>query len=165
MSAVAWIACSSPALPPEPVPPILIPRCVRAELAPLLGDAAALVERVEFHPVRRGSRPAGADRSQQRTDAHPAVVATRHRDGRRFGRPGHRACPFLQEQRVRQRRPRRGPQVIVMDIPKIVEEARRAAADAGVAAADPKIRAMIDQKIEAQLERQSAGAQGDGGAR
>ena len=38
-----------------------------------------------------------------------------------------------------------------MDIPRIVEDATRAATAAGVAAADPKIRAMIDQRIEQQL--------------
>src|SRR4029079_18802244 len=73
-------------------------------------------------------------------------------DGRRFGRPrrppgsapgggpGEFGPP-----------PPPGSQVIVMDIPKIVEDATRAATAAGVTAADPKIRAMIDQRTAQQL--------------
>jgi serine phosphatase RsbU (regulator of sigma subunit) len=44
-----------------------------------------------------------------------------------------------------------------MDIPKIVAEATRAASAAGVTAADPKIRAMIDQQIERQLAANQQG--------
>jgi serine phosphatase RsbU (regulator of sigma subunit) len=44
-----------------------------------------------------------------------------------------------------------------MDIPKIVEEATRAATRAGVTAADPKIGAMIDKQIERQLAANQEG--------
>lgn len=43
-----------------------------------------------------------------------------------------------------------------MDIPRIVAEARRSASEAGVAAADPKVRAKIDKQIEQQIEQQLA---------
>ena len=51
-----------------------------------------------------------------------------------------------------------GSQVIVMDIPRIVAEATRAASDAGVTAADdPKVRALIDKQIEQQLAANQQG--------
>ena len=50
-----------------------------------------------------------------------------------------------------------GSQVIIMDIPRIVAEATRAASEAGVAAADPKVRAMIDKQIEQQLAANQQG--------
>jgi len=44
-----------------------------------------------------------------------------------------------------------------MDIPRIVADATRAANEAGIAAADPKIRVMIDQQIEKQLAANEQG--------
>ena len=57
----------------------------------------------------------------------------------------------------RTRRPPPGSQVIVMDIPRIVEEATRAATAAGVAAADPKIRSMVEKRIEQELAARQQG--------
>jgi serine phosphatase RsbU (regulator of sigma subunit) len=44
-----------------------------------------------------------------------------------------------------------------MDIPKIVEEATRAAAAAGVAAANSKIRSMVEKRIEQELSARQRG--------
>lgn len=55
--------------------------------------------------------------------------------------------------------PAPGSQVIVMDIPTIVEDATRAAAAAGVAAADPKIARMVEQRIAEQLAANQHGLQ------
>jgi serine phosphatase RsbU (regulator of sigma subunit) len=139
------------------------PQMVRQSVAPVLGDTASLVDRVEFHPVPEvPTPPVVADSTSVPVPIPPA----RHRgpDGRGFGRPdgsGGRGFgpPGTPEPGGRGSfgPPPPGSQVIVMDIPKIVEEATRAATEAGVAAADPKIRAMIDQKIEQEL---SANRQG-----
>jgi serine phosphatase RsbU (regulator of sigma subunit) len=122
------------------------PQMVRQNAAPMLGDTAALVDRVEFHPAPEPPAPPVA--------ADPNSVPIPIPLSRSGGSGGRRWGP----------RPPRGPdapgsfgppppgsQVIVMDIPRIVEDATRAATEAGVAAADPKVRAMIDQRIEQQL--------------
>ena len=140
------------------------PQTVRQSVAPMLGDTASLVDRVEFHPVPEVPAPTVlADANSVPIPIPPA----RHRgpDGRRFGRPDGSGVRGSFGPRGPTDRgsfgpptpPPPGSQVIVMDIPKIVEEATRAATEAGVAAADPKIRAMIDQKIEQEL---SANRQG-----
>lgn len=132
------------------------PQLVRESVAPLLGDTAALVDRVEFHPSPDMPAQAAAD-----SNSIPIPIPATRRggpDGRRFGSPGGSRGP---------RAPGRfgppgppsppGSQVIVMDIPRIVEDATRAASAAGVAAADPKVRAMIDQRIEQQLAANQQG--------
>jgi serine phosphatase RsbU (regulator of sigma subunit) len=123
------------------------PQMLRQSVAPMLGDTASLVDRVEFHPVPEvPTPPALADSNSVPIPIPPA----RHRgpDGRRFGPP---RAPGERGSFGPPGPPPPGSQVIVMDIPKIVEEATRAATEAGVAAADPKIRAMIDQRIEQEL--------------
>jgi serine phosphatase RsbU (regulator of sigma subunit) len=129
------------------------PQMVRQSVAPMLGDTASLVDRVEFHPVPEVPTPTALADSNSVPIPIPPV---RHRgpDGRRFGPPGG---PGGRGSFGPPRPPPPGSQVIVMDIPKIVEEATRAATEAGVAAADPKIRAMIDRQIEQEL---SANRQG-----
>jgi serine phosphatase RsbU (regulator of sigma subunit) len=139
------------------------PQVVRQSVAPMLGDTASLVDRVEFHPVPEVPAPTVLADS----DSVPIPIPpARHGgpDGRRFGRPdgsGARGSfgrgPTERGSFGPPAPPPPGSQVIVMDIPKIVEEATRAATEAGVAAADPKFRAMIDQKIEQEL---SANRQG-----
>jgi serine phosphatase RsbU (regulator of sigma subunit) len=132
------------------------PQMLRQSLAPLLGDTAALVDRVEFHPVPEApAPPALTDPNSVPIPIPPS--SRRGRDGRRFGPPRPPRMPFPPGTAGPSAPPPPGSQVIVMDIPKIVEEARRAAAEAGVAAADPKIRAMIDQRIEAQLTANQQG--------
>jgi serine phosphatase RsbU (regulator of sigma subunit) len=133
------------------------PQMVRQSIAPLLGEAAALVDRVEFHPA---PDPPAAPETVEDTNSVPIPIPPSQRgrpDGRRFGRPRPPDAPSPPGNPGPRARSAPGSQVIVMDIPKIVEEARRAATDAGVTTADPKIGAMIDQQIERQLAANQEG--------
>lgn len=129
------------------------PQMVRQSVAPLLGDTAALVDRVEFHPVPDApAPPALAD-----LNSVPIPIPSIPRggpDGRRVRppRPPGARGPFGHPVP-----PPPGSQTIVIDVPRIVEEATRAATDAGVAALDPKIGAMIEKRIEQQLAANQQG--------
>jgi serine phosphatase RsbU (regulator of sigma subunit) len=126
------------------------PQMVRQSVAPLLGDAAALVDRVEFHPAPDVPPPPAAG-----AESVPVPIPGNNRrdgHGRRMGPPPGFPRPPGPP-------PPPGSQVIVMDIPKIVEDATRAAAAAGVAAADPKIARMVEQRIAEQLAANQHGLQ------
>jgi serine phosphatase RsbU (regulator of sigma subunit) len=131
------------------------PQMVRQSVAPLLGDTAALVDRVEFHPAP--DAPAAPVLADPNSVPIP-IPPSRRGDGgrRRFGPPRAPGAPgppgaFPAPP------PPPGSQVIVMDIPKIVADATRAATQAGMVAADPKVRAMIDKQIEQQLAANQQG--------
>jgi serine phosphatase RsbU (regulator of sigma subunit) len=137
------------------------PQMVRESVAPLLGDAAALVDRVEFHPAADlPPVPPVID-----ADSVPVPIAPnpRRRRGPGTGRMGQPPPgePDWPGRPPGARRPPDPPppgsQVIVMDIPKIVEEATRAAAAAGVAAANSKIRSMVEKRIEQELSARQRG--------
>ena len=107
------------------------PQTVRESVAPLLGDTAALVDRVEFHPapdVPPPPTPAVV------TDSVPIPIPP---STPRRGGPGRGGADGPPRDR-RRGPPPPGSEVIVMDIPRIVEEATRAAAAAGVAAGGPE---------------------------
>jgi serine phosphatase RsbU (regulator of sigma subunit) len=132
------------------------PQMVRQGVAPLLGDTAALVERMEFHPAPDAPAPPAVT-----TDPNSVPIPIppqRGGGGRRRGLggpppvPGAPSPPGIGGAGP----PPPGSQVIVMDIPRIVSEATRAASQAGVAAADPKVRAQIDKQIEQRIEKQLA---------
>jgi serine phosphatase RsbU (regulator of sigma subunit) len=132
------------------------PQMVRQGVAPLLGDTAALVERMEFHPAPDAPAPPAVT-----TDPNSVPIPIppqRGGGGRRRGLggpppvPGAPTPPGIGGAGP----PPPGSQVIVMDIPRIVSEATRAASQAGVAAADPKVRAQIDKQIEQRIEKQLA---------
>jgi serine phosphatase RsbU (regulator of sigma subunit) len=128
------------------------PQTVRQSVAPLLGDTAALVDRVEFHPVPEAPVPPALEDP----NSVPVPIDPTRRGGsgrRRNAPPRPPRAPGAPDAGP----PPPGSQVIVMDIPKIVAEATKAASEAGVAAADPKIRAMIDQQIERQLAANQQG--------
>ena len=135
--------------------PIPDPQMVRQTAAPLLGDTAALVERMEFHPAPDAPAPPAVT-----TDPNsvPIPIPPQRGGGRRRGfggpprAPGTPNPPSLGAAGP----PPPGSQVIVMDIPRIVAEATRAASEAGAAAVDPKVRAQIDKQIEQQIEKQLA---------
>jgi serine phosphatase RsbU (regulator of sigma subunit) len=122
------------------------PQTVRESVAPLLGDTAALVDRVEFHPSPDVPAPPSP---AVLTDSVPVPIPPSTPRGPAFGRraPGD----------GRRGPPPAGSQVIVMDIPRIVEEATRAATAAGVAAMDPKIGKLVEKRIEQQLAANQAG--------
>lgn len=133
------------------------PQMVRQSVAPLLGDAAALVDRVEFIPV---PNPPAPPEALEDANSVPIPIPPSRRgrsDGRRFGRSRPPGAPRPPGDFAPQPPRAPGSQVIVMDIPKIVEEATRAATQAGVTAADPKIGAMIDKQIERQLAANQEG--------
>lgn len=130
------------------------PQMVRQNVAPLLGDTAALVERVEFHPAP--DVPALPALSDPNSEPIPIPPLRRGGGRRRFGPPRPPNAP-ASPGAFPPAAPPPGSQVIVMDIPKIVADATRAATAAGMVAADPKIRAMIDQQIEQQLAANQQG--------
>lgn len=123
------------------------PQTVRASLAPLLGETAALVDRVEFHPAPDvPAPPAVVDENSV-----PVPVAPQRRGrGRGAAAPAVPGAPPMPDARP-VRPPPPGSQVIVMDIPGIVEEATRAAGTAGDAASDRKIQAAVEAQIAKQL--------------
>lgn len=126
------------------------PQAVRERVAPLLGDAAALVDRVEFHPAPDVPGPSEIEGGESVPIPIPPSRPRRGRSGR-LGPPGAPGSPGPP--------PPPGSQVIVMDIPRIVEEATRAATAAGVAAADPTIGKMVEQQIAQQLAANQRGLQ------
>ncbi|MFL6280730.1 MAG: PP2C family protein-serine/threonine phosphatase [Vicinamibacterales bacterium] len=131
------------------------PQMVRQTVAPLLGDTAALVERMEFHPSP--DAPAAAVVTNDPNSVPIPIPPQRGGGGRRRGQfgggpPRAPAAPGTAGFGSPPGPPPPGSQVIVMDIPRIVAEATRAASAAGLAAADdPKVRAIIDKQIEQQL--------------
>ncbi len=138
------------------------PQMVRQSVAPMLGDTAALVDRVEFHPNADTQPPAAVTNDP---NSVPIPIPAPRRGGPGGGRrrgpfdaagaprpPGGPGPPGMPPGP-----PPPGSQVIVMDIPRIVADATRAASEAGMAAADPKVRAMIDDRIEKQLAANEQG--------
>jgi serine phosphatase RsbU (regulator of sigma subunit) len=140
------------------------PQMVRQTVAPMLGDTAALVDRVEFHPTAEAP-PTSVVATDPNSVPIPIPPPRRGGPGGRrrggFGGPdgaprppGAPGPPGIGAPAAP---PPPGSQVIVMDIPRIVADATRAATEAGIAAADPKVRAMIDQQIEKQLAANQQG--------
>lgn len=124
------------------------PQSVRENVGPLLGDAAALLERVEFHPApAQPAPPEGPGLADGIPVPIPPSTPRHQGPGRgegRFGGPGRHPGPPP------------GSEVIVMDIPRIVEEARQAAAARGVGTADPSIGRLVEQRIGQQLAANQA---------
>jgi serine phosphatase RsbU (regulator of sigma subunit) len=106
------------------------PDAVRRRVAPLLGDAAALIERVEFHPAETPDVPRHAELPPPPPKGRP-------------GHPGPPESPL----------PPKPPQppghrgVIVVDVPQIMERARqtaRSATDGTV----PQVGPLIDGAMQ-----------------
>jgi serine phosphatase RsbU (regulator of sigma subunit) len=111
-----WLAGTPPEGGPRPDP-----RLMRESVAPMLGETAALVDRMEFHPA------AEADSTTGNVSVPPPMPPPPGRppDERRGrGGPPHPNAPH----------PPPPPGVIVMDVPAIVQEAMRAATTASAAA-------------------------------
>ena len=99
------------------------------DVAPALGDTATLVERVEFHPAVPAEAP---------VHAAPNVVRRAPSPSRVQRTPPIPPVPPTPPSR----------QVIVVDVPKIMEEAKREARKE-MAGADPKVAQLIEQSLAA----------------
>jgi serine phosphatase RsbU (regulator of sigma subunit) len=131
---------------------------VRQTVAPVLGDSAVLVDRMEFHPAPDAPPPPAPAAVTSDPNSVPILIPPqrggpggRRRGGFGPGPPRTPGTPNPPGIGTPAGPPPPGSQVIVMDIPRIVADATRAASQAGVTAADPKVRAMIDKRIEQQL--------------
>ena len=104
---------------------------LQAKVAPLLGDAAMLVDRVEFHPALPAASfgPSGSELLPP-APPPPAPAGTRG------------ASPP---------KPPKPPKVIVVDVPKMIEQARRAARERTDAAAASAALAQLGPMIESAL--------------
>jgi serine phosphatase RsbU (regulator of sigma subunit) len=107
------------------------PDVVRARVAPMLGEAAGLIDRVEFHPEVESTHgkiaPPPVDSAQPRPQPSPAPLPAP---------PGGPPPPAP---------PR--PGVIVVDVPKIVEEARRQARAQANATGGPDVSGLIEGAV------------------
>jgi serine phosphatase RsbU (regulator of sigma subunit) len=122
---------------------------VEDRVAPMLGDTAALVERLEFHPMDVPNPDPNADPSPRPTfgrrgfpwrDGPPGSGGRGYRNRMGPPPPGAPSPPAAPA-------PPAPPPVIVVDVPKIIEKAQRAAqASAGASGVD------ISKSIEAALK-------------
>jgi serine phosphatase RsbU (regulator of sigma subunit) len=123
-----------------------------ANVAPLLGETAALIERVEFHPA---VPPVEAAPVTPRTPATGTVAGIpRTPPVRAPGPPGAPLPPPAPPGAAPA-----PPAVIVMDIPKIIEDATRAAvaaSAAGRADVSAEATARIEREVEQRLAANAA---------
>jgi serine phosphatase RsbU (regulator of sigma subunit) len=106
---------------------------VREQVAPALGETAALVERVEFVPADRPGMPAEPAQGGARPVPPRAPAATA---GVAPVAPTPPAPP--------------APKVIVMDVPKILAEVKREVS-AEMKGADPALAKLIEQSMAAAM--------------
>jgi serine phosphatase RsbU (regulator of sigma subunit) len=122
------------------------PPKVEDRVAPMLGDTAALLDRLEFHPT---AGPDADPNPNPEADPNPSVERI---PGRRFHRGRGRGSfgpppPPL---------PPEPPQSIVVDVPKIMEEARLAA-KAGAATAGVDVGKIVDDAFKSSVPSVQAG--------
>src|SRR4029078_937318 len=101
------------------------PQMVRQTVAPLLGETAALVERMEFHPSPDAPPPPAVTTEP---NSVPIPIPPQRRGqgrGQFGGPPGVPGAPNPPGTGAPPGPPPPGSQVIVMDIPRIVAEATR----------------------------------------
>ncbi len=109
---------------------------VEERVAPMLGDAAALVERLEFHPA----------------DLHPDVAHPEPNPNPHPSPPGPPHPPGPPP-------PPPAPRVIVVDMPKVLQEAQRAATEAA-ARAGVDVSAIVADAIKQSLPAVQQGIAG-----
>src|SRR5688572_22829511 len=139
---------------PRPAGATGSPSRMRERIAPMLGETAALVERVEFHPTVPPERP------------QPTPIPARAGDAVQEPRPPHwPGPPGSGRARGRPWPPRPDiappppPQIIVVDVQEAMEEARRLARSE-VAAQAPALAPLVDETLAAALPAAQAAAAG-----
>ena len=127
---------------------------MRQRVAPMLGDAAALVDRVEFQPMppRPEAPPSPPDGPPSPPDGPPRPPWIGPDGQPRFPSPpggrlgrGRGGPPW----RPRNAPPPTPPQVIVVDVQQAIEDARRVATEA--AAAAPELTPLMEEGLAAAL--------------
>jgi serine phosphatase RsbU (regulator of sigma subunit) len=127
---------------------------VRDRVAPMLGETAALVERVEFHPttppppgapqpeVPSPPAPPGAGRQEGRDAFRPPLPPGAYPRGRGRGRggpwPGGPPTPPTP------------PEVIVVDVQQAIEDAKKAVRTE-MAASMPELTPLVEESLNAAL--------------
>jgi serine phosphatase RsbU (regulator of sigma subunit) len=120
---------------------------MRQRVAPMLGDAAALVERVEFHPT---DAPPGAPAPPAPPppwigpDGQPRLPGAL---GRSFGRGGRGGPPW---RRGPAPAPPAPPQVIVVDVQEAIEEAKKLARTE-IASTAPELAPLVEDTLSGAL--------------
>jgi serine phosphatase RsbU (regulator of sigma subunit) len=153
--------------PPQPASGSGQTPAVRDRVAPMLGDAAPLVERVEFHPMTpppRGAAPPGA--------ASPPAPPWA---GRGEGRGGFRPPPppgAYPRERGRGRGgpwtggpppPPTPPEVIVVDVQQAIEDAKKAVRTE-MAASMPELTPLVEESLNIALPAAQAALKAAGTA-
>ncbi|MGH9372222.1 MAG: hypothetical protein ACRD15_11885, partial [Vicinamibacterales bacterium] len=110
---------------------------MRDRIAPMLGETAALVERMEFHPALPPHAPPPPAHATPETPPLPPPPGVGERRGRERGR-GRRP-----QADVRSPAP---PQIIVVDVQQAIEDAKRAVRTE-VAAAAPELATLIEESL------------------
>jgi serine phosphatase RsbU (regulator of sigma subunit) len=117
-------------------------RKAMAELAPLLGDAAELLERIEFHPVGETGHAAprsGATSGRARADLEPPAPASRSSRTRTPPAPPAPAAGPV---------PPVPPRAIVIDMASVLEYTRKAARGQGSEANAAAVEDLIRKGVE-----------------
>jgi serine phosphatase RsbU (regulator of sigma subunit) len=116
---------------------------VRERVAPTLGETAALVERLEFHPADAATGTGGPAVEAEHSPAGPAAAPPPPPPPGRVPAAPH-ASPVPP------------PAPIVMDVPRIMAEARRTAR-ARVAETNPELEPLVDKGLALAAPAAEAG--------
>ena len=149
---------------------------VRDRVAPMLGDTAALLERLEFHTANASSGPNPNAQPNPSATPNPGANATPRASANPDANPDQAAADVQQRRRGRgwNGRPPRPPgappppgldgrpgpppppSVIVVDLPQVLEDARRAARD-GAAAGGLDVGAIVAEALKQSTPAVEAG--------
>ena len=149
---------------------------VRDRVAPMLGDTAALLERLEFHTANASSGPNPNPQPNPSANPNPGANATPRASANPDANPDQAAADVQQRRRGRgwNGRPPRPPgappppgldgrpgpppppSVIVVDLPQVLEDARRAARD-GAAAGGLDVGAIVAEALKQSTPAVEAG--------
>ena len=149
---------------------------VRDRVAPMLGDTAALLERLEFHTANASSGPNPNPQPNPSATSNPGANATPRASANPDANPDQAAADVQQRRRGRgwNGRPPRPPgappppgldgrpgpppppSVIVVDLPQVLEDARRAARD-GAAAGGLDVGAIVAEALKQSTPAVEAG--------